>query len=275
MSNTYIHDLPAIDASLNALIPVDAPQGNGEFITGNITLEKITSFINTAKYNGGYTLSYTTSSITPIIGGNTAGGYYTTIAGGTFNNVISSYNFLGNGNQNLINGIYSSIINGRYNYLSGNNCFLYGNINSIIGDNSTILGGSDNSLIGNNCYVLGKSISAVGNDTTFVNNLSAKGTIYGDVNSFITVTDYAVDFPVDDGDNGTIINVDTTNGNVYATFQDNLTEGLNVTLNNVGTNSIQLSSLSYPISSASLTVPTQYSAVYVYLHNNALYVINR
>jgi hypothetical protein len=275
MSNTYIHDLPPVSPDSNALIPVDVPQANGEFVTGYVSIADVISTINSLKFNSGYTLSNTTSAITPTIGGNTASGTYSTIAGGTLNNVISSYNFLGNGNQNIINGSYSSLINGAYNVISGNNCFISGINNSVVGNGLTVLGGSNNTLSGINCFAFGSSISAIALDTTFVNNLSATGTIYGDVNSFITITDYAVDFPVDDGDNGTIINVDTTNGDVYATFQDNLTEGLNVTLNNVGTNSIQLSSLSYPISSASLVVSNQYSAVYVYLHNSALYVINR
>ena len=275
MSNTYIHDLSSVNPSLNALIPVDLPQQNGEFITGKIPFSDITNYVNSTVFNGGYTLLPSTSSILPIIGNNAATGYYSNIVGGTNNQVISSYNLLGNGNQNIIDGTYSSLINGTYSVISGDNSFLYGISNSLHGVGSSILGGSHNVLSGNNCFVLGTSISAIAVNTTFVNNLSATGTIYGKSNSYIIVSDYNSNFPVDDGDNGTIINVDTTDGNVYAVFQDNLTEGLNVTLNNIGTNSIELSSLSYPINSASLEISNQYSAVYVYLHNDELYVINR
>jgi hypothetical protein len=277
MSTTYIHDLPTVDAFLDTLIPVDVAQNNGEYITGKTTVSNITQIINASTFKGAYITSPSLSSVIPIINtNNIASGYYTTISGGTNNSALSSYQFIGGGRSNRLDGNFSVSVGGVSNFVVGSGCFIGGGDSNIVyGSDSAILGGISNALSGDNSFIVGSYITGIADNTVFVNNLSATGTIYGNVNSFITVTDYRTTFNVDDGDNGTIVNVDTSNGDVYAVFSDNLTEGLNVTLNNIGTNSLYLSSSYYPISASNIVASSQFSAFYVYLHNDALYAIIR
>jgi hypothetical protein len=114
-------------------------------------------------------------------GYNTASAYYSNVAGGLLNKASGCYSNVAGGRSNTASSCYSNVAGGCDNTASGYFSNVAGgccNINS--GNYSSILGGCANDTKGlNNTFILGSNLSASQANFTYVNNISSKGSVYG------------------------------------------------------------------------------------------------
>jgi hypothetical protein len=127
-----------------------------------------------------YTLSNTTSAITPAIGSNTALGLYSNIAGGCNNQALSAYSAVLGGCYNVTSGLYSSIAGGQGNIACGNWSNVAGGyLNSSSGNYTIVGGGRSNCAINYAAAVIGGyGNTASGNSASIgggINNTASGG----------------------------------------------------------------------------------------------------
>jgi hypothetical protein len=176
---------PNVDFTVNGQISANntiwSAGGNSNNWNSNFTSWNSASATSVVSFNDtrfsklssqAYTLTNsTTASIQPILGGNTATGSYSVIAGGRNNTASGNYSNVVGGCCNIASGDCSSILGGKNNCASGwgsnitggasNTSSGYGThigggiSNSAIGDFSNIAGGFVNTACGGNSNVAG------------------------------------------------------------------------------------------------------------------------
>jgi hypothetical protein len=156
-----------------------------------------------------FLLNESLSGVLPQHGNNTISQIYATILGGYNNDIIGGGSTVINGEDNDIAGDFSIIGSGLENKIS------------LSGDYSFIAAGSGNLINHSNVFVLGSDLSSHAPDFTYVNNISAKGNIYGQFQinaSDITIgTLNAARLPVFNGDiTTTISNTGSVSAKVVA-----------------------------------------------------------
>lgn len=103
-----------------------------------------------------YTLTQSTSSITPVLGNNISTGLFSNIAGGSNNQALSSYNTVLGGYFNIASGQYSNIAGGQSNAATGNWSNVAGGyLNCSSGNYTTVVGGESNCALNYASAVIG------------------------------------------------------------------------------------------------------------------------
>ena len=135
----------------------------------------------------------------------------------TQNTVTQSFGTVLGGYYNDVSGGGSTVINGENNDIAGDYALIGGGLDNLIsssGDYGVILGGKDNTLNHQESFIIGSNITSHAPNFTYVNNLSATGSINGQINAsdIVTGTLNAARLPSFTGDITT-----TVNGSVSAT----------------------------------------------------------
>ncbi len=89
----------------------------------------------------------------------------------------------------------------------------------------------------------------------------------------ITVINESTDKIFTDNDTNKVFHFDTTSDNLIATFPDNLTEGFNAAIMNVGTNSLEISATN--LKALGVIIVEQYGSAFIYKQNNDVFAVGR
>lgn len=89
----------------------------------------------------------------------------------------------------------------------------------------------------------------------------------------VTIVNVSINRTFTDNDTNKVFHFDTTSGSLIATFPSNLTDGFNVALMNVGTNSLQISATN--LNSTGTTIIDQFGGAYVYEQSGNVYAVGR
>jgi hypothetical protein len=121
---------------------------------------------------------------------------------------------------------------------------------------------------------VGIGISNPTESLTVVGNISATGVISASASNIkINVINDATNRTFTDADNNKIVHIDTTTTSLCAIFPNTLSSGFNVTIMNVGTNTLVLSANN--LKSAGTSITTQYGGVYVYKDSNDFFAVGK
>jgi hypothetical protein len=175
--------------------------------TFNGSFSSIVSFLNSDDYP--YTLNHYYSSVNFVYGNNTVNQIFASVLNGYNNDITGGGSTVVNGEDNDIAGDFSIIGSGLKNKINAN------------GDYSFIAAGSGNLINHSNVFVLGSDLSSHASDFTYVNNISAKGNIYGqfqiNASDITSGTLSAARLPVFNGDiTTTISNTGSVSAKVLA-----------------------------------------------------------
>jgi hypothetical protein len=89
----------------------------------------------------------------------------------------------------------------------------------------------------------------------------------------VTIVSVATNKVFTDSDTNKVFHFDTTGGNIIATFPDNLTNGFNAAIMNVGTNSLEISATN--IKALGVTIVEQYGSAFVYKQGSDVFAVGR
>lgn len=169
-SSTILHkrnSTPGVVPTANSLSAgeIAINTGDGKLFVKTAS-NSIKTFLNADQTP--YSINLDLSSVCFQPGRNTATGVLAVVLGGVDNNVSGAGSFVSNGSDNDISGDYAFIGNGSNNKILSS------------GDFGAILGGQNNILGHQESFILGSNISSHLSGFTYVNNISAKGKLYGD-----------------------------------------------------------------------------------------------
>lgn len=111
-------------------------------------------------------------------------------------------------------------------------------------------------------------------NNVLVSSLNVTGQVKaGSSNVPVTIVNVSTSRTFTNNDTNKVFHFDTTSGSLVAAFPSNLTDGFNVALMNVGTNSLQISATN--LNSTGTTIIDQYGGAYVYEQGGNVYAVGR
>ena len=200
MSNasTILHKRSLVSGVVPALTSLSAGELAMNVADGKLFFKSTSNLVKTFSDDShiSFILNPVLSGVNPQYGGNTISQSFANVLGGYNNDVSGGGSTTVNGEDNDIAGDYAFIGSGYKNKITAN------------GDYSAILGGSNNLISHPNSFAIGSNLSSHSADFTYVNNISARGSINGqiDASDIVTGTLSAARLPVFNGDITTTIN---------------------------------------------------------------------
>jgi len=200
MSNasTILHKRSLVSGVVPALTSLSAGELAMNVADGKLFFKSTSNSVKTFSDDSqvGFILNPVLSGVSPQYGGNTISQSFANVLGGYNNDVSGGGSTTVNGEDNDIAGDYAFIGSGYKNKITAN------------GDYSAILGGSNNLISHPNSFAIGSNLSSHSADFTYVNNISARGSINGQINAsdIVTGTLSAARLPSFTGDITTTVN---------------------------------------------------------------------